>query len=123
MGFEFSNHAVEIEVAGKVYSVNMGDVDMLDEVRRWSDKLRGTDYSSMGEGANRAVADDLKGYLTALLGQRQFGEIFADREFDLIDGMELFAYVHSKMAESRVDEAFASTLDKYMPDAGWPDAE
>ena len=115
MGFEFSQHTVNVEVAGKDYVVNMGNATMLDTVEKWSAKLSGTDYSAITEGRIEALTNDVRGYLVALLGEEQFASIFEDREFDFIDGLELFAYLYAELSKSRVNASFARTLSKYLP--------
>ena len=104
MGFEFSQHTVNVEVAGKDYVVNMGNA-----------KLSGTDYSAITDGRIEALTNDVRGYLVALLGEEQFASIFEDREFDFIDGLELFAYLYAELSKSRVNASFARTLSKYLP--------
>lgn len=123
MGFEFSSHTVSVEIGGKPYTINMGDADMLDKVERWSAKLSGTDYRSLSEGRLNALSADVRNYLLALLGKEQFEQVFAERAFDFIDGLELFAYLYSEIAKSRVDASFKATLGKYLPDLDWQDAE
>lgn len=123
MGFEFSSHAVSVEIGGKPYVINMGDANMLDKVERWSAKLGNTDYSSLSEGRLNALSADVHNYLVALLGKEHFEEVFAGRTFDFIDGLELFAYLYSEIAKSRVDASFKATLSKYLPDLDWQDAE
>ena len=125
MGFEFSKHAVEVEIEGKRYELNLGDADMLDKVERWSAKLRGVDYAKLAEdgGRMKLLANDVRGYLNALLGDEQFADVFKGRKFDFIDGLELFAYLYSEVAKSRVDEGFKATLAKYMPDVDWDAAD
>ena len=120
MGFEFSSHTVTVEIGGKPYVINMGDADMLDKVEHWSDKLAGTDYPGLSEGRLNALSADVRNYLMALLGKEQFEQVFENRPFDFIDGLELFAFLY---AESRVDASFKATLGKYLPDLDWHDAE
>lgn len=123
MGFEFSSHVVNVEICGKPYAINMGDADMLDKVERWSAKLAETEYGSLSEGRLKALATDVRNYLVALLGEEQFEEVFAGRTFDFLDGLELFAYLYSEIAKSRVDASFKATLGKYLPDLDWREAE
>lgn len=123
MGFEFSRHEVDVEIDGKPYVINMGDAAMLDEVERWSAKLTQTDYASMSEGRVNALTADVRSYLVALLGNRQFDEVFEKRPFDFIDGLELFAYLCSEIEKSRVNVSFAATLGEYLPDVEWQGAD
>lgn len=123
MSFEFSSHTVEVEIGGKPYTINMGDADMLDKVERWSAKLAGTNYATMSEGRTGALAADVHNYLVALLGQGQFEEVFAQRAFDFIDGLELFAYLYAEISKSRVDASFKNTLRTYLPDLDWQNPE
>ena len=123
MGFEFSNHKVEVEICGSIYVINMGDASMLDTVDRWGEKLRKTDYASLGDGRTKALTVDLRNYLLALLGKGQFDAVFKGRDFNLINGLELFAYLYSEIVKSRVDVSFVQTLNKYMPDVDWLDGE
>ena len=123
MGFEFSSHTVTVEIGGKPYVINMGDADMLDKVEHWSDKLAGTDYRGVSEGRLNALSADVRNYLMALLGEEQFEQVFENRPFDFIDGLELFAYLYAEIAKSRVDASFKAKLGKYLPDLDWHDAE
>lgn len=119
MGFEFSSHTVEVTICDKPYTINLGDAAMLDKIERWSNKLQNTDYTTMSEGRINALSADVHNYLIALLGKKQFEEVFAGRSFDFIDGLELFAYLYSEIAKSRVDASFKETLSKYLPDVDW----
>ena len=123
MGFEFSDHVVPVQIEGREYRINMGDAKLLDQVGRWGAKLSGTDYASLGEGRMDALAEDVRGYLLALLGQEQFDEVFAERGFDFINGLELFAYLYNEVEKSSVDASFRSVLGKYLPNAAWEDAD
>lgn len=123
MGFEFSSHTVEVTICDKQYTINMGDASMLDKVERWSDKLQHTDYATMSEGRINALAADVHNYLIALLGKEQFEDVFAHRAFDFIDGLELFAFLYSEIAKSRVDTSFKKTLRTYLPDLDWQNAD
>ena len=123
MGFEFSSHTVTVEIGGKPYVINMGDADMLDKVEHWSDKLAGTDYRGLSEGRLNALSADVRNYLMALLGKEQFEQVFENRPFDFIDGLELFAYLYAEVTKSRVDEGFRANLAKYLPDVDWDAAE
>lgn len=123
MGFEFSQHTVNVEVAGKDYIVNMGNATMLDTVEKWGAKPSGTDYSAITEGRIEALTNDVRGYLVALLGEEQFASIFEGREFDFIDGLELFAYLYAELSKSRVNASFARTLSKYLPNIDLQDDE
>ena len=123
VGFEFSSHTVTVEIGGKPYVINMGDADMLDKVEHWSDKLAGTDYRGLSEGRLNALSADVRNYLMALLGKEQFEQVFENRPFDFIDGLELFAFLYAEIAKSRVDASFKATLGKYLPDLDWHDAE
>lgn len=125
MGFSFSKHVVEVEIEGKPYQINLGDADMLDKVEKWSAKLGGIDYAKLSKDGGRMalLAQDVRGYLKALLGDEQFDAVFNGREFDFIDGLELFAYLYAEVAKSRVDEGFRATLAKYLPDVDWGAAE
>lgn len=119
MGFEFSSHTVDVTICGKQYTINMGDASMLDKVERWSEKLQRTDYGQMSEGRINALSADVHNYLIALLGKEQFEDVFTNRPFDFIDGLELFAYLYSEIAKSRVDASFRDTLSTYLPDIDW----
>lgn len=123
MGFEFSSHTVDVAICGKQYTINMGDASMLDKVERWSEKLQHTDYAKMTEGRINALSADVHNYLIALLGKEQFEDVFANRPFDFIDGLELFAYLYSEIAKSRVDTSFKNTLNTYLPDIDWQNAD
>ena len=101
MGFEFSSHTVTVEIGGKPYVINMGDADMLDKVEHWSDKLSGTDYRGLSEGRLNALSADVRNYLMALLGKEQFEQVFENRPFDFIDGLELFAFLYAEIAKDR----------------------
>lgn len=125
MGFSFSKHVVEVEIEGNPYQINLGDADMLDKVEKWSAKLQGVDYAKLSKDSGRMtmLAQDVRGYLKALLGDDQFGQVFERRKFDFIDGLELFAYLYAEVERSRVDEGFMANLAKYMPDVEWGAAE
>lgn len=125
MGFSFSKHVIEVEIEGKAYAVNLGDADMLDKVEQWTAKLQGVDYAKLAKDGTRMklLANDVRGYLKALLGDGQFDDVFKGRKFDFIDGLELFAYLYAEVAKSRVDEGFKANLAKYLPDVDWDAAD
>ena len=75
------------------------------------------------DAARPLLAQDVRGYLKALLGDEQFADIFKARKFDFIDGLELFAYLYAEVTKSRVDEGFRVNLAKYLPDVDWDAAE
>lgn len=119
MGFVFSSHSVEVEIEGRQYVIDLGDAEMLDKVEGWGRKLQAVDYNSLSENRTQLLASDVQGYLTALLGKDQFDEVFKNRRFSFIDGLELFAYLWSELARARVAEGFQDRLAKYMPEIDW----
>lgn len=125
MGFTFSKHTVDVEIEGKSYEINLGDADVLDKVQKWSEKLGRVDYAQLAGDSGRMalLAQDVRGYLKALLGDEQFADIFKARKFDFIDGLELFAYLYAEVTKSRVDEGFRANLAKYLPDVDWDATE
>jgi len=118
MGFEFSDHKVNLEIGEKTYEVEMGDADLLDRIQEWGGKLQSIDYEKVTEGAMRLLEHDVRGYLVAMLGEEQLNSIFSEgrRRFNLIDAMELFAYIYEQVMGSNAYAGFEKRMSKYLPD-------
>lgn len=123
MGFEFSDHKVEVEICGVGYVIDLGDLETLEAVDRWGAKLKQTSYADLGDEKIAVLTEDLRNYLAALLGEKQFAEVFAQRAFTFVDGLELFAYLYSEVVKHRASASLAANLKKYMPEMDWQGGE
>lgn len=118
MGFEFQSHAVEVEVCGEKYTVNLGDSKLLDEVTSWNDELQKKDYSKLSGDQMQALESDVDRYITALLGTEQWAAIQTNvgRKLDVLDKMELFAYLFSEVNGEQLSQRLTANLKRYMPE-------
>lgn len=124
MGFEFSrNKSIEVEICGTPYSIDVADDDKLAKVGEFGKKLAGSDYGSMKEGAIKAASHDCRAFLDLFLGKGAVDEIYKARGgFNLLDGVELLAYLIAELQKAKVGESFDSAVSRYLPDLGADEA-
>lgn len=116
MGFSFQKHTVTAEIEGKEYVIDLGDAEIFDNIATWGERIQDEDYAGASEGRAQALSSDVKGYLKILLGQEQFEDVFENRPWSMLDGLELFAYLYSKIAEARIGDQFDEAIARYVPD-------
>ena len=116
MGFSFQKHTVSVEIEGKDYVIDLGDAEVFDNIASWGERIQNEDYADATEGQAQALSADVKGYLKILLGQEQFEDIFESRPWSMLDGLELFAYLYSKIAEAQIGDRFDEAIARYVPD-------
>lgn len=120
MGFQFSKNTVDVEIEGEVYVINLGDEEFLDKIEAWGEKLQKINYEKLAKDGTRMkiLTNDIHSYLKALLGDDQFDVIVKRKgsKLNLIDSLELFAYLWSEVNQSKIGDRFGETLSKYMPD-------
>ncbi len=115
MGFTFQKHAVTVEIEGKEYAIDLGSAEIFDQIAAWGEKIQSASYADSPEGQAQALSSDAEGYLKILLGQEQFEDVFEGRPWNMLDGLELFAYLYSKIAEARIGDRFDEAIARYVP--------
>ena len=116
MGFSFQKHTVTVEIENKEYIIDLGDAEVFDSIASWGERIQNEDYADASDGQAKALSADVKGYLKILLGQEQFEDVFHNRPWNMLDGLELFAYLYSKIAEARIGDRFDEAIARYVPD-------
>lgn len=117
MGFKFSDHSVKVEIEDKEYSLKMGDAERLGKINEWAKKLVEVDYDNLNERTSAQLQNSVKQNLIGILGKEQYDDIAASRkDMDLIDMVELFAYLWYEVNNSSVLSGMNKKMAQYLPD-------
>lgn len=95
MGFEFKNRKTTVEVCGKTYEIEQGNVEFVQNVAKVQARLAAMTESAITKNPNALVevSDTMRDLVGSILGAEAQTEIFSDRTRNLIDEIDLLTYL------------------------------
>lgn len=116
MSFKFTDRTFQVEIEGKKYDINLGTaetMDKLEEVRKEIDTMS-SEKLAKDKQANYKLSCSLRDFIAAILGEKARDEIFKGRNHNVIEELELIAYIYE---ESKKQEK-ESSLDGLLQELG-----
>lgn len=94
-GFAYSAPTIELEVYGVAFSIEVGDVALVEAVDAATAKVMG-----LGDESRWAdVSECLRGAIRAVMGADRFDEAFGGRPANVIAEIECLAYIRRRIRE------------------------
>ncbi len=95
MGFEFKNRKTTVEVCGKTYEIEQGNVEFVQNVAKVQARLASMTESAIANNPNALVevSDTMRDLVGSILGADAQAEIFGGRTRNLIDEIDLLTYL------------------------------
>lgn len=95
MGFEFKNRKITVEVCGKTYEIEQGNVEFVQNVAKVQARLAAMTESAIADNPNALVevSDTMRELVGSILGAEAQAEIFGNRTRNLIDEIDLLTYL------------------------------
>ncbi|MDR3053324.1 MAG: hypothetical protein LBU48_05645 [Coriobacteriales bacterium] len=113
-GFRFASaSSVEVEIEGKVYSVNWGDPSIQQRVLDFSLQLMGTKLSDIDGEMLPWISEQIHSYIAELLGEQAEAEVFADRSPNLMEELRLFTYIQEQISKNKQLAELEAALGRY----------
>ncbi len=112
-GFSFRKHEVAVEIEGREYRIQQGDAALSDRLLAVQRMAEGIDYEKLASDGElyRTLSDKVREVIRALLGDEAFEEVLGGRTANVIDEMELLAYLYEEVQRqadsARVDDLLA----------------
>lgn len=105
-GFSFRKHEVAVEIEGKTYKIEQGDSDMADRLLAVQQLADGISYDQLAKDGKlyRTLSGKVREVIRALLGDEAFDEVLGGRPANVIDELELLAYLYEEV-QSQADSA------------------
>lgn len=105
-GFSFRKHEVAVEIEGKTYKIEQGDSDMADRLLAVQKLADGISYDQLAKDGKlyRTLSGKVREVIRALLGDEAFDEVLGGRPANVIDELELLAYIYEEV-QSQADSA------------------
>lgn len=105
-GFSFRKHEVTVEIEGKTYKIEQGDSDMADRLLAVQKLADGISYDQLAKDGKlyRTLSGKVREVIRALLGDEAFDEVLGGRPANVIDELELLAYLYEEV-QSQADSA------------------
>lgn len=117
MGFEFKDHSINVEIMGKTYAVDVNKAETQDALTKAQAEFNKYDAETLAqdEQANYKVSCALRNMISALIGEDNMQEVFANRPHCVIDEAELVMYIYKEVEENS-DKL--SSIDDLMQELG-----
>jgi len=98
--FDFTDRTRTLDIAGREYTFTPGDRDALAAGAALHERLRAIDLKETGAEAYARLCDELTAAIDGVLGEGSTAEILAGRRVNIIDLVDLLAYVLSEAVTS-----------------------
>lgn len=115
MGFEFRPAFVPVEIEGKEYQIKIGDLGAIEEMQSVVKEITkiANDTSVPSDERFISVCKRMRDVIASMIGKEACDEIFADREDNIVETVQLLTYLKEVSADAQKNNSIDKLLEEF----------